>query len=294
MKLSRYWNYTTCIEFDRLNILETRITELLEKEYGCHRLSKLPKLSCDLKNSSKYPEEELTNLWIVCLFKGIHRWTVIKTFPPGLMCGRASQSDQPRLTNLTKQIKCNAFHLEVYLGSDGFLFESDAMGNTFLSGSPPLGDYKYFRFHDEPQVEQTNEIDFFLIDVPESLKQAIRINESPETQEEEARIEEARIKGLDSEAADYEHFELVQNQPAYTERIDDAMADLFDPNRDFWIIAARLAYLAYYELEKLKSIGAKILYFHPPDSYQPFSEQDIDFSQDVDDDDISYYDEVPF
>lgn len=261
---SRYWNYTTCIEFNSLNILEKKITELLEQEDGCHRIYELPKLNFDLKQSSNYTQEKIPNLWIVCLFKGTDGWSVIKTFPTGFICARASDSEQSRLSNLTKQIKCNAFHLEIYRSFDGFLFESDAIGNTFLSGNPPLGDLEHFSFHDEQQVDLLAPTpNFYLIDVPELFKEAIKVNESPETQKQQAKIDALKPESP-------ERFELLMNDPGYTQRIDLAFADLFDPNRNYWFLDNNLAYKAYNELDLLRSTNAKLLYFYPPFSYQPF------------------------
>ncbi|MGL6338682.1 MAG: hypothetical protein ACRC80_06015, partial [Waterburya sp.] len=166
---------------------------------------------------------------------------MIKTFPTGLLCARASDSDRSRLSNLTRQIKCNAFHLEIYRSYDGFLFESDAICNTFLSGNPPLGDFDHFSFHDEQQVDLlARTLNFYLINVPELFKKAIKVNESPETQKQKAKID-----SLDPESP--EIFEFFVNDPGYTQRIDLAFADLFDPNGNYWFIDDNLAYKAYNE-----------------------------------------------
>jgi len=136
MAFFRYWNYTTCIESENFNILEQKVTRLLETEKKCRRLSQPPELQYTLNQLLNRPWEKLSNLWIICLFKGANQWTIIKTFPTGILCGRAYNANRPRLSNLTKQIKCSAFHLEVHQDVGGFLFEANAMGHTFLSGCP--------------------------------------------------------------------------------------------------------------------------------------------------------------
>ncbi|MEL6438901.1 MAG: hypothetical protein AAFQ80_06570 [Cyanobacteria bacterium J06621_8] len=270
----RHWNSTTCIDFNKFQNLEETISQLFEKEEGCHRIYSLPKLIYNpalvrkelIRQSiplSSSIGEKSSNLWVVCLFPSqLGRWTVIKTFPTGLLCGRPLNSDKSRLSSLSAELKCNAFYLEVQAGICGFLFESDAMGKTFLSGCSAE---EYFdNFYDEPELELQDLItNFSLIDVPESIKKAIKINESPEVIKEEARINE-----MDQD--DPEYFDLIINNPDYTERIDLALADLFDPNGDYWFIDHNLADKVYKELEQLKSMGAKIMYFKSPNSERLF------------------------
>lgn len=268
MLFDKYWNYTTCIEYDNLDILESSITEILEQEEGCQRIFELPKLNIDWQKRSRYTylEQELSDLWIVAIFPGIGRWGVIKTFPTGLICDRSLNSSQPYLANLTKQIKCNAFHLEVHDSVGGFLFEVDFLGKTFLSGSSVLDEYYSCGFHDELKVDKDKGdliTNFWSIDVPEPFKQAIQINESSEVLEKEQRIAE-----LDPE--DPEYFDLaVDEYLGYSQRIDLAFADLFDPNRDYWFFKNSLVDVAYNSSDRLKLINAKILYFQPPTSYLP-------------------------
>ena len=268
MLYSYYWNYTTCIDFKELQTLEETISNLLEQEDGCHRVYSLPELiyrpELILKEYKSIPlsnsiGEKSSNLWIVCLFPSkFGRWTVIKTFPTGLLCGRPLNSDKSRLSSLSRKIERNAFYLEVQKGLAGFLFESDAMGKTFLSG---CSTEEYFDdFYDEPKLELQDLItNFSLLDVPKSMKEAIQINESSEVKEEEARINE-----IDSN--DPEYFDLVDKQLDYSQRIDLALADLFDPNRDYWFFGDNLAKEIYSKSNKLQSAYAKIMYFNPPHS----------------------------
>lgn len=268
----RHWNSTTCIDFDKLQTLEETISQILEKEAGCHRIFSLPKLiyspelirkelirkSLPLSNSIK---EKSSNLWVICLFPSkLDRWTVIKTFPTGLLCGRPSNSDRTRLSILSEELKCNAFYLEVQDGIGGFLFESDAMGETFLSGCS--AEEYYHDFYDEPEVDSPDLITgFSLIDMPEQIKKAIQINKSPEVIKEQVRINE-----MDQNDPDY--FDSIIEQPDYTQRIDYALADLFDPNRDYWFFKDNLAKEIYSSSNKLQSACGKILCFNSPHSRQ--------------------------
>lgn len=267
----RHWNFTTCIDFNELQTLEETILQLLEKEDGCHRIYSLPKLSykpelvrklickgVPLSNSIK---EKSSNLWVICLFPSkFERWTVIKTFPTGLLCGRPLKSARSRLSRLSEELKCNAFYLEVQDGISGFLFESDATGKTFLSGCSAE---EYFdNFYDEPELKLPDLItNFYSIDVPESIKKAIKINESPEVIKEEARIDKMDLD-------DPEYFDLVVEKPDYTQRIDYALADLFDPSGDYWFFKDNLAKEIYSRSDKLQSARARILYFNPPHFYK--------------------------
>ncbi len=286
MVFFRYWNFTTCIDCNDLNVLEREIIQLLEQEEGCYCLAQLPKLDFEPEQLRlNYPEEKLPNLWIVALFKSDNQWTVIKTFPTGILCHRAKGANRPRLSYLTEQLNCNAFHLEVHRDVEGFLLETDPAGNTFLSG---CSEEAYDKFYDEPQVKQPDLIQqFSLIDVPESMQAAININESPE-----AKRQEVELRELDPNVPKY--FDLVIANPGYTQRIDLAMADLFDPERAYWFLKSNLAYKVYQEPQELESAGAILFYFHPPSSYQPFLTPKVDLSLNENDSFSENEDEIPF
>lgn len=67
----KYFNFTTCIDFNELDALEQGITQLLEQEEGCHRLFQLPQLNCAPEQLRlNYPEAKLPNFWILSLFEG--------------------------------------------------------------------------------------------------------------------------------------------------------------------------------------------------------------------------------
>ena len=260
-----YWNYTACIDFNELQTLEKTILQLLEKEDECYRTYTLPELIYDpelIRKSVPFTSsigEKSSNLWVVCLFPTkFGQWTVIKTFPTGLLCGRPSDSDRTRLSFLSEELKCSAFYLEVQDGISGFLFESDAMGKTCLSGCSAE---EYFdNFYDEPELDSPDLLitNFSLIEVPEPIKKAIQVNDSPEV------IEEARINMMDSE--DPEYYDLIYEQPSYTQRIDLALADLFDPSRDYWFLENNLAKKVYSKSNKLQSAHGRILCFDSPHS----------------------------
>ncbi|WP_107666606.1 hypothetical protein [Cyanothece sp. BG0011] len=137
MVFFRYWNFTTCIDFNNLDVLEQKINKLLEEEEDCFRLSQLPQLDFEPKQLRlNYPEEKLPNLWIIALFKSNNEWITIKTFPTGILCERSFNATRPRLSYLTERLNCNAFHLEVHEDDYGYLLETDASGHIALSGSP--------------------------------------------------------------------------------------------------------------------------------------------------------------
>ena len=260
-----YWNYTTCINFDELQTLEETISQLLEKEDGCHRIYTLPELIYNpelIRKSVPFTSsigEKSSNLWVVCLLPSkFNKWTVIKTFPTGLLCGRPLNSDRTRLSLLSEELKSSAFYLEVQDGISGFLLESNAMGKTFLSGCSAE---EYFdNFYDEPELDSPDLItSFSLIDVPESIKKAIQINDSTEVKEE------ARINMM-MMANDPEYYDLIYEEPSYTQRIDLALADLFDPSRDYWFLGNNLAKEVYSKSNELQSARGRILYFDSPHS----------------------------
>lgn len=275
MAFFRYWNYTTCIDFNDLDALEKKITQLLEQEDGCHRLFQLPQLNCEPEQLQlNYPEEKLPNLWIVSLFNGANNWTAIKTFPVGLLCRRTFAADRPRLSYLTEQLNCKAFHLEVHRDVRGFLLEADATDRTAISG---CSEEVYDKFYDEPRVNKPDLIQqFSLIDIPELMQAAMKINESLEVKRKEAEM--ARLE----EAKDPEYYDLILEDLGYTQRIDLALADLIDPDRSYWFLKDNLAYKVYNEPKKLEAVCARLLYFHPPTSYKPPLIPKIEFPLDSD------------
>jgi hypothetical protein len=277
MAFFRYWNFTTCIDFNELDALEREISQLLEQEEGCHRLLQLPQLNCAPEQLRlNYPEAKLPDLWIVGLFEAANDWTVIKTFPTGLLCKRALGAERPRLSYLSERLNCNSFHLEVYEDVGGFLFEADASGHTFLDGCGGAGYPDDFRFYDEEQVDLPDLIQqFSLIDVPESMHEAMKINESPEVKTRQSLIEWLAESPDDAD----EYYDLILEEPGYTQRIDLALADLIDPERDYWFLKDNLAYKVYNEPQELEAVCARLLYFHPPTSYQPPLDPQIDFSR---------------
>ncbi len=224
MVFFRYWNFTTCLDCNNLDILEQKINKLLEEEENCFRLSQLPKLNVE-----------------------------------------------------PKQLRY------------GYLLETDASGHIALSGSPGADYPDNFQFYNEPKVNQPDFIQqFSLIEVPESMQVAININESPEVKKQEAEIQKLEKDGSP------EYYQLIQDVPGYTERIDHAMADLFDPQGNYWFITKTLAYKVYQEPQELELLGARLLYFHPPSSYQAFTKPKNNSSSVDNDISSQTEDELPF
>jgi hypothetical protein len=257
--LFRYWNHTTCIDYDNIDDLEKAIIQLLEKEKGCHRIHQLPSLNYDAKQLKLKPWDKLPTLWIIALSKSLSGWTVIKTFPKGLFCRRAYGYSHSRLSDLTEELNCKAFYLEVHHDNPEFLLEADARGYTFLSCCPGAENSDRVQLYEE-QVDLSSLIQkFSLIEVSDSFKAAMNINKAPIVKKQTDEAEEL-MKKID--AWEYEEFDLITKaSQTHTERIDHKLAEAICNNNYFWYIK-NLAYSAYNDSEKLIADNVKLLYFN--------------------------------
>jgi hypothetical protein len=276
-----YYNYHSCCRLEDFNAIEAAITNIMEQEKGCQRLLKLPELSFDPKQIRDLNIEKCPRLLVVGLFGGEEGWTIIKTYPAEFLCMRNTNSDRPRLSELAIQLRCDAFHYRVVRSSIGILMEADPYGRLFVSGSKDFeGNYiddEEYRFYQEKINQPGSCSEFFLVEVSESIKAAMLINDDPEL---ELRKAEYRKHIIDSDPVDPDaHFQaLIALEEVvlkgYAERIDCALSKVIDPSLSFWketrfrySMYGDLLYSAYVEAEDLEQKGVKLFYFQPPDNY---------------------------
>lgn len=260
----RYWNFTACIRCDDLTAIEQAVTNLLEQEEGCLRLSQLPPSSSSLEQlQAHHPWDQSCYPWIVSLFAGKEGWTIVKTWPTELLCHKAADECCPRLSALAMQLSCDAFYLGVYADLFGFLLEANAAGRTYISGTfdPDIpNDQFYQQPIDAPGLIKK----FSLLEVPEPVEAAMRVNQDPELQQRLAELERLIEENPDSELKfDWE----CEVDRGYTERIDRALEAVMNRS-NFWYWS-NLAYYAYARPEELATDGAHLLYFQPPTNYKP-------------------------
>jgi hypothetical protein len=263
----KYWNYTSCIHADKLNVIEQEVKRLLEQEEGCHHIPQPPQPTSSSEQMRIYPEDTVRALWIVGLFSGKSGWTIVKTWPYELLCQRAKGASRPRLSNLAIQLGCDAFHIRVSTAVN-ILLEADATGRTFISGwSGFEGPDRCNKFYDE-QITQSGGIpQFYLLQVPEPMQAAMQVNEDPEWRRRTAEVMRRLQEGVD--------FELFPNwydddefSKSYMHRIEDALVKVVGGSHNCWYLSS-LPYLVYAEPLRLEAVGARLLYFQPPTTYSP-------------------------
>lgn len=258
----RYWNYTTCIRSNNLAAIEQVVAHLLKQEEGCRHLAQPPQLTIDPEELYRQPWVIWSKLWIIGLFVGTGGWTGIKTWPPELFCKRAFGASRPRLSALTMQLGCEAFHLKVYQSTWGFLLEADAAGHTFISGSAGSDAQDNYQFYEE-QIDAPGLVSQFrLLQVPLPMQVAMQVNEDSEIIRREVKFDRLMAENLDSELL----AELINEvSKGHTQRIDCALAEVMDGSHNYW----NLQNLAYYVYAKPQWLPARaqLLYFQPPTTY---------------------------
>lgn len=262
------WNYTTCIRSDNLAAIEQATTDILEQEEGCRRLPRPFQRTSNIERISIHPEGTVRDLWIVGLFSGSDGWTIIKTWPYELLCQRARGINHPRLSELSIQLNCDAFHFRVSIGVN-VLLEVDANGCIFISGWPGSeGPARFNKFYDEPML-QLEEFPprFFLLQVSEPMQAAMRVNEDPEWLRKEA-----EVKKMIEEKVDFEQFpdwfDWDEFSKSYLHRIGDALAKVVGGSSNYWYLN-NLAYRIYNDPKEFEIDGVRLLYFQPPITYNP-------------------------
>ncbi|RCJ24035.1 hypothetical protein A6770_28730 [Nostoc minutum NIES-26] len=239
------------------------ITRILELE-GCRRISQPPQ---PLSNEelSNTPWLVLRDVWIVGLFVGAPGWTIVKTQPNELLCRRARSVLSPRLSQLTMQIGCNAFHLGAY-DHFGILLEADAVGHIFISGAVDRIEENLFY---EEHINKNGYSKFFLLDVPEEIRAVV--NAPTPEQEQEKQI---RLKQLETLRESQQPLFDVQSETAkllkgYFRQIDEALEPLLGCSHSYWYLwKNNLFYLAYTQQQQLVADGVRLLYFQPAEHYR--------------------------
>jgi hypothetical protein len=268
----KYANYTTCIRSDNFDAIEQEVKRLLEQEPDCLRIPQPPHLVCDL---DEYLREVIvrelgivcffngTGGWIVGLFAGKGGWTIVKTWPVDLLCMRAEGSSRPRLSALVMELGCDAFHFWVTLDINCVLLEADATGRIFISGSADDEEGESYKFYDE-QIDAPDIIpQFSLLEVSQSMQAAMRVYEDPEIARIEVEYERLLVEAPDSELLFNLEDEVFKG---YAERIDNALAEVIDKSKSWYV---SLAYDVYTKPQSLEAKGVRLLYFQPPTTYNP-------------------------
>ncbi len=261
----RYWNFTTCIRSDNFAAITQAVTDLLEQEESCRRLTQLPQLTIEPEQLCILPGRERPCLWVVGLFAGTGGWTIVKTWPGALFCMRAEGASRPRLSDIAMQLGCDAFHFYVARDICGVLLEANATGHIFISGQ---SDYEGVESYDEisqfygEQIDEPDDLisQFFLLEVPQSMQAAMRANEDPEIARKEAKYKRIRAENPDSELL----FELMDEvDKGHAERIDIALVKVMDNSKSCWYLND-LLYHVYAKPQQLEAKKAQLLYFQPP------------------------------
>ncbi|MEH1942422.1 MAG: hypothetical protein V7L01_19710 [Nostoc sp.] len=268
----RYANYTTCIRSDNFDAIEQEVTHLLEQEPDCLRIPQPPELVCNL---DEYLWEVIvrqlgivcffngTGGWIVGLFPGKGGWTIVKTWPVDLLCARAEGASRPRLSTLAMELGCDTFHFWVTRDINCVLLEADATGRIFISGSADDEEGKSYKFYDE-QIDAPDIIpQFSLLEVSQSMQAAMRVYEDPEIARIEVEYERLLLEAPDSELLFNLEDEVFKG---YAERIDNALAEVIDKSKSWYV---DLAYDVYTKPQSLEAKGVLLLYFQPPTTYNP-------------------------
>ncbi|MEH2433233.1 MAG: hypothetical protein V7K25_03105 [Nostoc sp.] len=268
----RYANYTTCIRSDNFDAIEQEVTRLLEQEPDCLRIPQPPQLVCNL---DEYLWEVIvrklgivcffngTGGWIVGFFAGEGGWTIVKTWPVDLLCVRAEGASRPRLSALAMELGCDAFHFRVTRDDNGILLETDATGHIFISGCVNAEESESDQFYDEQVDAPGLPPQFSLLHVPQLMEWAMRVNVDPEIARIEAEYERLLVEAPDSELLFNLEDEVFKG---YAERIDNALAEVIDKSKSWYV---DLAYDVYTKPQSLEAKGVRLLYFQPPTTYNP-------------------------
>ncbi len=127
-KYPTYTSFTSYINSDSLPRIAQTITNLLTREKGYYSLPKLPYLMINIKKLDRRYMSERPPLLIVALASGKNGWTIVRTYPNEWLFLRAN-GIRPRLSDVSMQLKCNAFYYRVIHDSDNLLMEVDSKGN---------------------------------------------------------------------------------------------------------------------------------------------------------------------
>lgn len=253
---SYYSNYTTCINCNDLVAIKQAAIKLLEKEGGS-RIDKLPGSADEI--STQKP-------WIVGIFPALQGWTIIKTWSVELLCSKTIDDSRLRLSALAMELKCDAFYLSVYggtYGNSGILLEAESSGKIHVAGCCNV-DIDIEIFYEQPINKPDLIEDFSLLQVPESFRSAVKINQHPEVIEKEQKCNcLSSEKNPDRKLL----YELEKEAlKGHTQRIDEALSAIIDGS-GIWAYP-NLAYAIYECSEELSAAKGDLIYFQPPDNYE--------------------------
>jgi hypothetical protein len=258
-----YWNYTSCIQSDNLDAIELAITHLLEEE-GYRRLPNPPQpLDSKILKKCRYPWQTVPNLAIVGLFVGAKGWTIVQSSPNELLCRRVRGAERSRLSELARQIGCDAFHLSVYSSIHGMLMEVDAGGQAFLSGWADYSGWEAHEFYGQAINKPEKPLQFFLLNVPEEMQAATRVNEE-DLEGLENKIEELEVLSQqeESEEIDKRLYDLqseLDEFKGYFQLLDEGLGQLIGGS--YWQLSDSLVYLAFTQQKQLEANGVRLVYF---------------------------------
>lgn len=270
-----FFNSVDCINCQDQSLIETALTEILEKE-GFTRLSSLPNnisLNEIQTQSREIRRRLIRELWLIGLFPGASNWTIIKTAPQEIMCRRDSRNNnsKPKLSELAVKIGYKAFHWSVYYDNYGILLETNENGNTVVSGYHPITrESEKYLFYQEP-INYSEAWKFQLIDIPKAVKEAIRPNTKEEWQEKEARLNELEKLFGQGVNTQLEEAELLMGCATKADRI---IRQFIGNSSCYWTKGITY-YSAYTEAEQIKADGGRLLYFKPPEYYRQLDYKNI-------------------
>ncbi|MGB5634122.1 MAG: hypothetical protein WBM44_23955 [Waterburya sp.] len=261
-----YWNYVGCINNSNLSLIEDSLVKILSQQ-GFNKLNSLPEYLLTNITTTYSPKQYLQlikKVLIIVLFPGASEWTVIKTIPKEFLCRRSNNSSKPRLSELTVQSNCQAFHWSVYHGTFGVLLEANKQGDIFLSGSHSAYNKLDRRLYYQERINYDEEWQFCLLDIPENIKEAIK----PKTREEleRAAIKLQELQALSDRGIDTfkEQMELNFNSGTTA---DLALRRSIGNSSPYWKRGGNIGVLCM-EQKKIIAGGGKILYFKTPEYYQ--------------------------
>ncbi len=268
-----YWNYVDCINSTSLSLIEDSLVKMLSKE-GFNKLNSLPEeLSINITTTyspKQYLEsikkyfQLIKKVLVIALFPGASGWTVVKTIPKEFLCRRSNNSPKPRLSELAVKLDCQAFHWSVYHDTFGILLEANQQGDIFVSGSHSAYNKLDRRLYYQETINYDEEWQFRLLDIPESIKEAIK----PETKEELERSI-ARLQELQalSDRGVNTFRELMELNFDSGTTADTALRRSIGNSSPYWKKGGNIGVLCMEE-EKIIAGGGKILYFKTPEYYQ--------------------------
>ena len=261
---NRYWNFTTCINYTDINTIKHNIITLFERQ-GANFIDPTVTLLESLQNVPKqHPAEQSSSIWIVALYPGKNKWTIVKTYPSELLCHSVVDDYEyySQLSALTFQLKCDAFHLSVHGDTCGFLVEADSKGKNYITGS-------FFNkttnpdFYRQPIQIRGQIKKFSLLKMPPDLEKALAVNQSPKLKQ---KLIEINKSITDNPELEFDLDFSDELDRGYTERIDLALKNVMDNTKRWYV--NNLFHLIDNESLNIDIRDTSLLYFEPPIGYK--------------------------